>query len=126
MRFELRRWVVHHRIVTVPLPIQPYHRFLALRRARYTPQIGVRPCGTHNTPSAHSKSTSRHPARSEAQKNDRDALTYSERVGAQGSAHGRVMQITLYNHHDRVVMVQQHAESRQRRTKATDSNHKTV
>ena len=56
----------------------------------------------YKKPSAHSRSTSRHPARSEAQKNDRDALTYSERVGARGSANDSVMQMKRYVHYDRV------------------------
>ena len=47
-------------------------------------------------------------------KNNRDALTYSERVGDLGSAHDRVMKRTLYNHYDRVIMVQSRVESRQR------------
>ena len=47
-------------------------------------------------------------------KNDRDARTYSERVEAGGSAHGRVMQRTLYNNVIPHIMAQSRAESRQR------------
>ena len=77
--------------------------------------IGVRPCGTYNTPSAHSKiDLEESSAERVSEKNDRDALTYSERVEAGGSAHDGVMKRTLYNHHDRVIIVQSRVESRQR------------